>query len=112
MMQDSNNSNILCLSPEQLQNIVSNAVAAATQVVTRNSAPQASSRAEKPKRPIITAGTTAEKWSYFQTRWTRYKGLANIPNEELANHLLECCDEDLQLALHRAIGPGISQKTE
>ena len=59
---------------------------------------------EKVKRPSIEAGSSLEKWTYFKSRWNRYKQLANIDDNIVPGHLLECCDEDILLDLHRNHG--------
>ena len=101
-----NNNETINLTQEMLQSLISTAVIAATTALGQNVSDSSGShsKAEKPKRPIISSGTTMEKWSYFTTKWDRYKKLTGIKNDELSNQLLECCDEDLQLALHRAVG--------
>ena len=105
-----NTSNMVGISPEMLQDIISNAVAAARQPASVVQSP--SSKPENPKRPVITSSMTLEKWSYFLTKWSRYKTMTKIRNEELVCQLLECCEEDLQLGLHRSVGACISDKPE
>ena len=102
----------ITLTPEMLQQIISNAVTAATSAAMNQRAQPITLSAEKPKRPTISSGTTPEKWVYLLSRWERYKGLTGITGTAQSTHLIECCDEDLQLSLFRAIGSSISDKTE
>lgn len=67
---------------------------------------------EKPKRPTITAGLTLEKWNFLESRWVQYKNLAGLTSTNIAEHILECCDDDLRFDLHRSIGPTIITLTE
>ena len=110
-MAETNNPTI-SLTPAMLQELISSAVMAATTALGNTNTSTAQSKAEKPKRPIISTGTTLEKWSYFISRWQRYKQLTNMNSTEISCHLLECCEDELQLALHRAIGPSIADKPE
>ena len=100
----------LQLTPELLQQIITNAVTAAIATSSGNS--NSSNRAEKPKRPSITSGINQEHWTYFNTCWNRYKSMTQLKPSELVCHLLECCDEDLQLDLHRNVGQDIANKSE
>ena len=47
---------------------------------------------------------TPEKWTYFETRWARYKRLSQLPARDVPGQLLECCTEELLLDLHRNKG--------
>ena len=103
------------ISADELQRILSAALQAAattfsqsqTQVESNNRA-----KAENPKRPLISCNSSQENWSYFLSRWSRYKTLTGITGEQLEGQLLECCDEDLQLSIHRSFGDSISEKSE
>ena len=102
----------ITLTTEALQQIVSNAVLAAATVYQAQGNNAHASQAEKPKRPTIGVGTTLEKWNYFKARWERYKSMTNIQGAQIVSHLLECCDEELQLILHRLMGSDLTSKTE
>ena len=97
------------ITQEALQQIITSAVAAATaaQLPTQRVNP-----AEKPKRPTISSCTTQEKWSYFLTKWERYKTMTGITGDQLRSQLIQCCDEELQFDLHRSTGAQLVNKTE
>ena len=101
------------VSPAMLQQIINTAVRAATDAARANSTPS-TAKADKPKRPQVSRNSTAEQWSYFITRWNRYKQMTGLGTnaEETVCHLFECCDEDLQLGLHRSLGADLTLKTE
>ena len=61
----------------------------------------AASRAEKAKRPELTADVSEEDWSYFTTRWTQYKKATGLKGDDIVNQLLECCGEQLRRDHHR-----------
>lgn len=67
-----------------------------------NAQPQVSHDRTKIEHPKITTGCTPERFSYFKTRWTAYKQITNLHEDSKASHLLQCCEEDLNLALYRA----------
>ena len=69
-------------------------------------------RPERPKRPVIGMGCTTEKWSFFKSRWATYKKLANISAGDNTDQLLECCSDELILALFRAHSDKLRGKTE
>ena len=99
------------LTPDLLQQMITAAVQAATTAsATSNSLNHAV--AEKPKRPTIKSCINQEHWTYFNTRWNRYKSMTSPKTNELVCHLNECCDEDLQLVLHRNVGQEITNKSE
>ena len=103
------------ISADQLQQILSAALqAAATTFSQSNSHVEANNhaKAENPKRPLICSNSSQENWSYFLSRWSRYKTLTGIAGEQLKGQLLECCDDDLQLSIHRSVGESISEKSE
>ena len=66
---------------------------------------------ERPKRPKIDMGCTSERWSYFKSRWVTYKKLTNLEGDA-TDQLLECCEEELKLALFRAHSDKLQGKTE
>ena len=68
--------------------------------------------AERVKRPSLESGISEERWTYFNTRWTRYKRLSDIPADIIPAHLLECCEEALLLDLHRSNGNTLDTMTE
>ena len=110
-VNEMSNANI-SLTPEILQQIITNAVTAATTAAIGQRSQAGSLPAEKPKRPTLSPETTAEKWAYFLARWARYKLLTGITGTALGSHLMECCDEDLQLSLYRGVGKSITDKNE
>ena len=67
---------------------------------------------ERPKRPKIDMGCTSEKWSYFKSRWATYKKLTKIGQSDATDQLLECCEDELKLALFRAHNDKLQGKTE
>ena len=67
---------------------------------------------EKIKRPSIEPGSTLERWNYFISRWTRYKRMSELAAGVLAGHLLECCDEELLMDLHRNNGAALDNMDE
>ena len=75
-------------------------------------APRAAAAAERVRRPSVEAGITLERWTYFTSRWLRYKRLSEIPPDTVTAHLLESCDEDLLLDLHRNNGANLDTMTE
>ena len=105
----------LSLSEDDLQRIINTAVQAATAVYAQQHAriqnpPAGAAKAETPRRPVInTSNTTQEKWSYFLAKWDRYKTMTNLHESQVAAQLLECCEDDLQLALHRSLGQKLVQ---
>ena len=102
----------ISLSPQLLQQIISTAVQAATSGNSSLNESRSSSQAEKPKRPVITSGLTQERWSYFTTKWHRYKIMTRLSDSESVSHLIECCDDDLQMDLHRLLGADIINQSE
>ena len=108
----------LSLSEDDLQRIINTAVQAATAVYAQQHAriqnpPAGAAKAETPRRPVInTSNTTQEKWSYFLAKWDRYKTMTNLHESQVAAQLLECCEDDLQLALHRSLGQKLNTMSE
>ena len=70
------------------------------------------SNVEKPKRPTISSGFSSERWTYFLSRWSQYKIMTALNNTNSVGQLLECCDEELRLDLHRSVGSQITNMTE
>jgi hypothetical protein len=71
-------------------------------------------RIERPKRPTLQLkqmGCTEEEWTFFKHRWSHYKLLSNITTN-LAQHLMECIDIELQQQLYATVGPGITTLSE
>lgn len=101
------------LTTEALQRIITAAVEAAT-TATRPSTSTQVVKADKPRRPQVSKNASTEQWCYFLSRWDRYKSMTGLchDNEETVCHLLECCDDDLQLSLHRSFGSDITKKSE
>ncbi|GFO38000.1 RNA helicase [Plakobranchus ocellatus] len=50
-------------------------------------------KAEKVRRPTITASGTSEEWAYFLRRWADYKQATRLAGSDIVFQLLECCDE-------------------
>ena len=59
-------------------------------------------KAEKVKRPVISASGTSEEWSYFKQRWDEYKLATRLTGNDIIFQLLECCDEALRKDLSRS----------
>ena len=70
-------------------------------------------RQKPPKlnRPTISRGTTEEEWSIIKRKWAIYKTTMNIPNDQIATQLWQCCDDDLTSDLFRDI-PNIASIAE
>ena len=66
---------------------------------------------ERPKRPKVDMGCTSERWSYFRSCWATYKTLTNI-TDNATDQLLECCEDELKLALFRAYNDKLRGKAE
>ena len=66
----------------------------------------------KVEKPIITLGCTAEKWTFFTSRWQNFKKINRLKEANHSAHLIECCDNDLLLTLHRTHGDNLQTKTE
>ena len=67
---------------------------------------------EKVKRPSVEPGITLERWNYFTSRWSRFKRLSNLDDAIVTAHLLECCDDELMLDLHRNNGDTLDTMNE
>ena len=65
---------------------------------------QASAKAEKVKRPTISAAGTSEEWAYFVLRWSDYKAATHLAGTDVVYQLLECCDDALRRDLTRTFG--------
>ena len=61
-------------------------------------------KAEKVKRPMVSAAGTSEEWAYFKQRWTDYKAATHLAGSDVIYQLLECCDETLRKDLTRTFG--------
>ena len=66
--------------------------ATVTPAATRNRAP-------KIERPKITAGSSEEMWSTFNTRWAMFKRSTGLAGAECVQQLFHCCDEELGNAI-------------
>ena len=73
-----------------------------------------SNRNDKAKidRPKISIGGTSENFTFFKTKWASFKKLTRLQESEYADHLLECCEEDLKMALYREHDHALEGKTE
>ena len=66
--------------------------------------PPATAKAEKVKRPSISASGSSEEWTYFTQRWSEYKAATHLTGRDIIYQLLECCDEALRKDLTRTFG--------
>lgn len=66
-------------------------------------------KAEKVKRPTISASGTSEEWAYFLLRWSDYKAATHLAGPDVIYQLLECCDDGLRKDLSRIFGALASQ---
>ena len=71
-----------------------------------NSVAATRNRAERPK---ISAGSSEEIWSTFNTRWTMFKHSTGLAGAELVQQLFHCCDEDLGNAILKGNPDSISK---
>ena len=71
----------------------------------------ATSKAEKVKRPHISAAGTSEEWAYFLDRWSDYKKATHLSDTDIVYQLLECCDDNLRRDLSRSV-KSITSKDE
>ena len=78
---------------------------------THEPAPTAAARAEKVRRPTVSASGTSEEWAYFIRRWTDYKQATRLTGSDIVFQLLECCEEGLRKDLTRTFG-ALSSNTE
>ena len=69
----------------------------AAQVAANN----ASSKAEKAKRPELGSDVSEEDWSYFISRWKEYKKATNLKGDDIISQLMECCTEQLRRDHHK-----------
>ena len=69
------------LTPDLLQQLITAAVQAVT---TASATSNSSNRAvtEKPKRLTVKSGINQEHWTYFNTRWNRYKSMTLLKTNE------------------------------
>jgi len=102
------------LTPEALKEIIASSVTTAVQSIANNmnGGGTAGARGERPSRPSVSMNMSQEQWEHFKTKWCRYKSLSKLKEEDFGNHLIECCDDDLQLALDRSVGSRISTLNE
>ena len=59
-------------------------------------------KAEKVKRPTVSASGTTEEWTYFTQRWSEYKQATRLTGQDTIFQLLECCDDALRRDLSRS----------
>lgn len=102
----------IVLKPEALQDIISSAVQAATQAVLASIQTNSANDTAKARRPVISKGVSLEHWNFFVNKWAQYKSITGITASRPVNELLECCDDPLQLNLHRILGATIFQLDE
>ena len=69
-------------------------------------------KAEKVRRPTISAAGTAEDWTYFNSRWVEYKAATGLVGRDLVLQLLECCDDELHKDLTRNAGGSLADHSE
>ena len=67
---------------------------------------------DKIRRPTIDSSSTLEIWTFFISRWTRYKKINEIQPESIPCQLLECLEEGLLLDLHRNYGSALDTMQE
>ena len=75
-------------------------------------APTSAAKAEKVRRPVVSAAGTSETWAYFVQRWTDYKQATHLSGSDIVFQLLECCDEELRKDLTRTYGALASSDEE
>ncbi|GFO35992.1 RNA helicase [Plakobranchus ocellatus] len=73
--------------------------------------PVSNIKAEKVKRPVISAAGTSEEWAYFQQESSDYMAVTNLSGSDVVCQLLECCDENLRKDFIRSIG-ALADKNE
>ena len=78
----------------------------------RTSAPTTAAKAEKVRRPVVSAAGTSEAWAYFVQRWADYKQATHLTGPDKVFQLLECCDEELRKDLTRTFGALASSDEE
>ena len=72
----------------------------------------ASGKAEKPRRPELSADTSEEDWSYFVARFDQYKRTCGLVAErKIVDQLLECCSDTVRRDHHRTYS-GLGQQGE
>ena len=76
--------------------------ATVTPAATRNRAP-------KIERPKITAGSSEEMWSTFNTRWAMFKRSTGLAGAECVQQLFHCCDEELGNAILKGHPDSVSR---
>ena len=67
---------------------------------TKHTHPNKNDKA-KIDRPKISLGCSSDFFRFFKIKWESFKTLSKLPETEYADHLLECCEEDLKKALYR-----------
>ena len=50
-------------------------------------------------RPEVRQDISAEEWYSFQEEWKRFKRITDLPEEELADQLFQCCERSLSRLL-------------
>ena len=73
--------------------------------------PASAAKAEKVKRPAVSAAGTSEEWAYFVQRWSEYKEATHLSGSDVIFQLLECCSDSLRKDLTRTFG-ALSTGTE
>ena len=71
-----------------------------------------SAKAEKAKRPELTADVSDKDWSYFSSRGTQYKKATGLTGEDIVTQLLECCNEQLRRDHHRTFSGATESNDE
>lgn len=69
-------------------------------------------KAEKVRRPTISASGTSEDWLYFCQRWTEYKTATKLTGADIIIQLLECLDESLRKDITRTYGSLTNESEE
>ena len=59
--------------------------------------PAVKQRVPKMDRPVLKQDINDEEWQTFEAEWKRFKRLTEIPDADLADQLIECCEKSLWL---------------
>ena len=57
------------------------------------SVPAIKQRAPKVERPVLKQDISDEEWQMFLAEWERFKRLSGISSDDVADHLIECCEK-------------------
>ena len=62
-------------------------------------------------RPEVKQDITAEEWNSFLDEWRRFKRITDLPSNELADQLIQCCERSLSRLLLKE-NPSIVEEGE